>query len=283
MRYLRNIFSVVSCLFLISCEKVITVPIKDAAPQYVINGYITDSENSCRVLIYTTVGFNDTNFETGVSGAIVTVAENDKSPVRLEEVERGLYRANLTGKSGNTYSLRVELDGKIYTATSTMPRKVNIDTLYITERPFLGKTRKFATVEFTDPPQSGNAYRFIQYVNGEPEATVFVTNDTLINGRRVKYDLLVFNDEYTLYKCDQVYVVMQSIDYSNYLFWNSLNQSALGAPQTASPANPLSNIKGGALGHFSAHTISSYNVAVFPDSTCSYPESSLRPELKVWE
>lgn len=276
MQHVKYITVIGLCLLAWSCEKVTTVNIKDADPQYVINGLISDSENSCRVILMKTIGFNDTDFDTGVPGAIITVAEDNKEPVMLNYVENGVYRANITGRPGHTYSLRVEVDGKIFTASSTMPRKVRMDTLYITERPFLGQKRKFATVEFRDPPQSGNAYRFIQYVNGEPEATVFVINDTLFNGRAVTYDLLIFNDFYTLEKCDQVYIVMQSIDLPNYLFWNSLNQSALGTPQTASPDNPVTNIKGGALGHFSAHAISAFNVAVYPDSTCSYPAAKQR-------
>ncbi|WP_262915424.1 DUF4249 domain-containing protein [Niabella ginsengisoli] len=128
-----------------------------------------------------------------------------------------------------------------------------------------------ATIRFKDPPAFGNAYRFIQYVDGDPETTIFVAKDDLINGRTVVDELLIFNDEYTLKPCDQLRVELQCIDMPNYLFWYSLNQGSLGSSQSASPGNPASNIIGGALGYFSAHTVSGLNIAVFPDSTCSYP------------
>ena len=53
---------------------------------------------------------------------------------------------------------------------------------------------------------------------------------------------------------------MQNIDPVVYKYWFSLSQNATGETQSASPANPVSNIKGGALGYFSAHTISTKSI-----------------------
>lgn len=39
-----------------------------------------------------------------------------------------------------------------------------------------------------------------------------------------------------------------------YKYWYSLNAGATGGNNAASPANPVSNISGGALGYFSAQT-----------------------------
>ncbi|MGC4232418.1 MAG: DUF4249 domain-containing protein [Niabella sp.] len=259
----------------VSCERVIAVDIKDAPSQYVVEGVITD-DSVCRVRVSQTSNFHDSINLAGINNAHVTITEEGRSPVVLMSAsERGIYRARFTGRPGRTYHLRVEVPGAanagIFTATSTMPQKVWLDSLYITQRVFLGRTRNIATIRFKDPPEPGNAYRFIQYVDGKAETTIFIAKDDLINGRTVMDELLIFNDEYTLKKCDQVRVEMQCIDQPNYLFWYSLNQGSLGSSQSASPGNPASNIKGGALGYFSAHTVSALNIAVFPDSTCSYP------------
>lgn len=261
---------------LVSCERVIQVAIKDEPLKFVVEGVLTD-DSTCRVRLSQSSNFYDTINLLGVNGARVTITEEGKSPVLLgPSNSRGEYRASYTGQPGKTYQLRVEYGNQVFTATSTMPQKVLLDSLYVSERIFLGQMRKIAAIRFKDPPAPGNNYRFVQRVNGELETTVFVNKDDLINGRTVVNELLIFNSDYTLEKCDQLAVELQSIDAPNYLFWYSLNQGSLGASQSASPGNPASNIKGGALGYFSAHAVSSLNIAVFPDSTCSYSEENSR-------
>ncbi len=269
----------------LGCEKVIKADIPPAPVRLVVEGIITD-DTVCKVRISRSSNFYDTVDLNGITGALVSISDNGATPTLLKETNvRGVYRGNLLGKTGHRYALRIVIDSitlarsnklsgfskQIYTAMSTMPTKVKLDSLYITERPFLGSTRKLGTIKFKDPPASGNAYRFIQYVNGYEETSIFLMNDILINNRQVVYDILVQSTDYTLYKCDQLRVSMQCIDKPTYLYWYSLNQGALGTSQSASPNNPVSNIQGGALGFFSAHTVSSLNIAVFPDSTCSYP------------
>ncbi|HKZ66576.1 MAG TPA: hypothetical protein VJ111_09490, partial [Chitinophagaceae bacterium] len=61
---------------------------------------------------------------------------------------------------------------------------------------------------------------------------------------------------------DTVKLDMLCIDPAVYKYWYSVNQSATGNSQSASPANPVSNISGGALGYFSAHTIQTKTLLV---------------------
>ncbi|GAB3020395.1 hypothetical protein GCM10027051_27030 [Niabella terrae] len=278
-RFLYCLIIIALCIVAATgCERVIEVNIEHAQKRVVIEGMLTD-DSICRVRISTTSNFEDTVDLEGIRRARVTLSQTNGQLIELAETEdAGVYRARFSGRSGQTYTLRVDLTGaanldpgiaKVYTASSTMPAKVEIDSLYVTKRTFLGSQKMVATVQFTDPKATGNAYRFIQYVDGRKETNLFLLNDLLLNGRTVVNELLIFDEEYTLHKCDQLRVVMQCIDEPNYLFWYSLNQSSLGTSQTAAPANPASNFTGGALGYFSAHTVSEKNIAVFPDSTCS--------------
>jgi hypothetical protein len=247
-----------------SCTKVIHVNIKDADKKYVIEGTITDNNNSCKVRVTKSLNVSDTNYYNILDNATVTVQEDNKNTVSLTfNSSDGFYRAPISGTPGHTYHLTVIVDGITFTASSTMPQKVYMDTLYVTQRAVLGKERKIATVEFKDPPGLGNAYRFTQYVNGEKENTIFAIDDNLIDRRKVIYELLNFSDtKYTLETDDQLRVEMRCIDYNNYLFWYSLSQSSLGDSQSASPGNPITNITGGALGYFSANTFEANNIAV---------------------
>ncbi|MGJ7033156.1 DUF4249 domain-containing protein [Niabella hirudinis] len=238
------------------CQKVINVSIDGVGKKYVIEGTVSDTENAYSVIVSQTLDVLDHNLFKGVDDAVVTITEEGRTPVVLQHKGNGLYRANASGKPGKTYDLHVRIDSGVFTARSTMPQKVAFDSLYITSRQLVGRQQLIATAAFKDPPGMGNAYRFIQLVDGEKENTIFVTNDKLINGRNVVYELLMFSGDSTsdLKRGDNLRVEMQCINTDTYNFWYSLSQSALGQSQSASPGNPVSNIRGGALGYFSANT-----------------------------
>ncbi|TXI33860.1 MAG: DUF4249 domain-containing protein [Niabella sp.] len=274
-----------AAMITIGCEKVITAEIPSAPKRLVVEGIITD-DSVCKVRISQISNFYDTANLEGITGATVSISDNGSFPTLLKETNaRGIYRANLLGKPGHRYSLRIVIDSltlarsnnlsgfsnQTYQAVSAMPAKVRMDSLFVTKRKFLGKERMFATVKFKDPQPAGNAYRFVQYVNGFEETSIFILNDALINNRQVLYDLQVQDIDYSLEKCDQLRVSMQCVEKPVYLYWYSLSQGAMGSTQAASPNNPVSNITGGAIGYFSAYAVSTMNIAVFPDSTCSYP------------
>ena len=255
--------AIFTLLIFTSCEKVIDVNIGNVDKKYVIEAQITDNTNSARVNLSQTINITDSNKFIGIENAEVFISENGKQPEKLTSAGGGVYRANMTGVPGSTYKLTVQVDGQTFTSTSTMPRKVPYDTLYVTERAFLGKMRKLATVEFHDPPGTKNAYRFIQYIDGRKENTIFVFDDNLIDGRKVIYELMIFGDQdYTLKTEDQLRVEMRCIDIPAYMFWYSLTQASLGQSQSASPGNPISNIEGGAIGYFSAQTFEAKSIAV---------------------
>ncbi len=55
---------------------------------------------------------------------------------------------------------------------------------------------------------------------------------------------------------DEVRIEMLSLDEAIYKYWYSLRSGGGdGSGNTAAPDNPLTNIDGGALGYFSAHTV----------------------------
>jgi len=58
-----------------------------------------------------------------------------------------------------------------------------------------------------------------------------------------------------------VNIELHSIDPGVYKYWYSLDQGADGG-SSASPANPVSNISGGALGYFSAQAVREMKLVV---------------------
>lgn len=250
-----------------SCEKVIDIDLDGAPKKYVVEAAVTNQPGSAKVVITQTKNFDDDNRFTGISGATVTMADNDGTSTVLAETDAGVYQsADITGVSGKTYTLTIEVDGNVFTASSTMPANVHMDTLYVQDEFMFGEVRKLTNVEFNDPPGLGNSYRFIMYVNGVKRNGVYIRNDEYTDGNLTNIKLFAGGDEEDdkeIKEGDIVRADMLCIDPVVYKYWYSFETGgATGGGNTASPANPVSNIKGGALGYFSAHTVQTKTVIV---------------------
>lgn len=262
MRSILYLFLLCNCM---ACEKVINVNLNDAEKKYVVEGVVTNRPGTCMVLLSQTKNFDENNDFAGVSGALVQITEEGGPTTLLTETAAGRYEAPaLAGTSGKTYHLSVALNGQSFTATSTMPQPVKMDTIFVTDETIIKKTRKMVNVQFKDPPETGNNYRFIQYVNGVKEQNIFIRNDEYFNGNVVTNKLRYpGDDDNKIESGDQVTVDMLCIDQAVYKYWYSLDRSATGGNRgggAATPANPVTNIQGGALGYFSAHTLQTKSI-----------------------
>ena len=257
MRLVKTIFFFSALLLFYSCEKVIDIKVKDSDVKYVIEGIITTGPG-CKVYITRTKPFNEDNDFSNVSGATVKVKDNIIEHV-LTESAPGVYETPLiNGTPGHLYQLAVTINNQVFTAACTMPQSVVMDTLYISPGPF-GQF-KFATVSFKDPAGVNNGYRFVQYKNAVKDPMIFWENDEFTDGQEsvVQLDTGVDekDDPRAINSGDEVTIEMHSLDDVIYKYWYSLRSGGGdGTSNTAAPANPVTNITGGALGYFSAHTV----------------------------
>jgi Domain of unknown function (DUF4249) len=242
-----------------SCNKVIELDLRDSKIQYVIEGLITDEPSGvCKVYLSKSKNFNEDNQFEKVSGAQVKVKDNGTETV-LTESQPGLYETSvIKGTPAHLYQLSVIIDNQTFTASCTMPQPVGMDTLYIAPGPF--GQYKFATIGYTDPGNINNGYRFVQYVNGVKEPTIFWENDEFTDGQSIIMQLDASADEKddprNIKTGDNVTIEMLTLDEPIYEYWYTLRSGGGdGNANTAAPANPLTNIQGGALGYFSAHTV----------------------------
>jgi len=267
LSYFTRVTLAIFALFLSSCEKVIHLDLNTAEKKYVIEATVTDQAGTAQVLLSETKNFDDNNQFVGVSGAVITVKEEGGLLTTFTETSPGQYEAHgLAASSGKSYDLNVAVAGKVFTATSTMPAKVNLDSIYTTDEPIFTDTRKIVNVVFQDPPGRGNNYRFIQYVNNLKEKQLFIQNDDYTDARLNIIKLYYFADDNSdstiIHSGDSLRVDMLCIDPNVYEYWYSLERNTNGDNNNTTPANPVTNILGGALGYFSAHTLQSRRMKV---------------------
>jgi hypothetical protein len=245
-----------------SCQKVIDLKLNNAPPQLVIEGDLTDLEGSQFVLISKSIPFSAQDDFPGISGADVTITDNTGVSKKFTEKQPGEYVLFPDkGIYGNTYTLTVKIGEKVYTATSTMPYPVPLDSVTAKSDDFGKKDLRTIVVNYHDPVDTVNQYRFVLSINSNQVSTIFTNDDSFTNGRNVSEEL--FQTGTDIHAGDTASIEMQCIDKNIYKYWFSLSQQQNNGPGGGiTPSNPPSNFNNGALGYFSAHTTSTKAIVV---------------------
>jgi len=252
MKLIVRVF-LISAIALSSCEKVIQPDLKDIEPQLVIEGEISDQPQNSQIRISRSTSFTQSGSFNWVANALVNISDDVGNSESLVMQSPGIYSSStLTGVPGRTYLLKVYCDGKEYTSTCKMPDAVTMDTLFQMTQVANDNTRRFLIPVYDDPVSEINFYRIKVYANSKPVNNIFVRTDRLTNGTKVTQPVGPFFLD--LLPGDTAKVVLYSIDKSVYDYFNGLEQALDG--NSAAPANPVSNISGGCLGYFSAHSLS---------------------------
>lgn len=245
---------------LLSCTESITVKLDGVEPKIVVEASLPESAYAS-VKLTKTVDFNVLNEFPGVSGAVVKLKDANGFTEMLTETSPGHYVSSvIKGIPGLKYELFIENDEMLIYSEDLMPKPVKINSvrvreLEVTNGPILDNIvdspRIEVIVNYTDPIDEVNFYRFIEYVNGE-QVNYFLSDDRFNNGKTVKYFLLDFKR--TMNTGDTLVIEMQSLSKPvyNYLYGFSILNTL---PQGTTPSNPVTNIIGAELGYFSAYTL----------------------------
>jgi hypothetical protein len=262
---MNRIFLLLSVLLVTSCKKVINVDLKNATPQIVIEGNITDAPGFYTILISKTVDFSASNTYPPVTDAIVTITDTVAHITDvLSQTDSGVYVTNqIMGFSNHTYYLNVYEGNKVYSANSTMPIRVPLDSISFAENiGFNNKEEINAIANFQDPAGITNYYWFTEAVNSRIIPDIFVFEDRLSDGRYIEYPL--YNDSSYLNPGDTLQLTMNCVDENTYNYFNTLiNVTGGNNFQSVTPANPVTNLTNGALGYFSAHTAQRTSILVY--------------------
>lgn len=260
---------IIPCFLLLlgSCQKTVTLNLNTTPSQLVIEGNITDGPGPDTVRILRSVNFYADNNFPPISGAAVIVTDNAGNKDSLTESLPGSYITHgLRGVPGNTYTLSVRVNDSTYTASSTMPAAVNLDSVTFITNSTFRKGQITPVANFQDPPGVTNYYRFEAHINGALfTRDFFAFNDRLSDGRYIQLNLRM--DSAYLNKGDLFQVDLYSVDQYDFNYFFQLERSSAGGggafDTNASPSNPSTNISNGAYGYFSAHTVRSKTVSVY--------------------
>jgi len=268
---IRISFSIIIILFFASCEKVVLIDLNSKNPQPVVQANITNEPGPYTVKINSTVNYYESNIFPAISGAGVVISDNTGNSETLTEASPGVYKtASMIGTIGRTYTLNFTYNGKQYSANSTMPGNVAIDSLLFQESQgggggFRGGISPIPTYrvicKFKDTPGISNYY-MLELTSNDTSAfnknNTRVLSDKLADGQELS---MTYRTHFLLN--DSVTVKLKSIDKPIYDFYNTLpNATGDGGFLSSLPANPLNNISNGGLGYFSAFSVSKMSAEV---------------------
>lgn len=258
---MRKLLIILFAVLFSSCEKVIDLNLENTERKVVIEAIFTDILTRHEITISSTANFNESNTKIPISGALVTIKEENGATFTFTESTPGTYiSARTRGIPGRKYTLTVTVNGKTYTAVSEMPMRVPIKSIGQAELTFFNDTRKIIELNYKDPLNIANYYYNRVFVNGVKRENFSVDSDRFNDGKDVKNT--IFIDKPYLVKGDAVRVQMLTIDENIYRYLFSITQiTGNGGPPTT-PANPISNFNNGALGFFSASSATEESMVI---------------------
>jgi len=248
------VFYILALFFLGSCTEKIELDLDNTTPEIIIEGSISNYFDNHRVTITKSQGYYNSNLPEPVENAKVQII-SQQDTFNLFEVSEGVYvTVNLSGFPGNTYSLMVNIDDNIFTAQSTMPPEPVIDSIKFRQNE--DELRVFDVLLYTQEPPEDNYYYWGLMKDYYPVTTSLdklrFANDDLINGN---YLSGLKAQAIEAEPGSRVTLIMASIpeDYFNYCLAILKETKYSDSPFEPAPANPETNIKGGALGFFHAY------------------------------
>lgn len=249
-----------------SCQRVVDIDLNETEAQIVIEASLDNQNNYCSVSLTRTVNFNQTNSFPNISGASVILSDGQNSDTLIEDSPGHYSTTNIAGVPGTTYELLVIANNESYSALSTMPQPIDIDTVYMetVEGLFWHDDEDYIRAEFYDPAGVDNFYRYNVIINNNDINLTTIANDEINDGELIGRNLYSnLNDDYEeqLFSGDSATVFLYTIDENVFNYYRTLNDLT-GAYAAAAPANPQTNFTNGALGFFSAHAFTTYSIIV---------------------
>jgi hypothetical protein len=227
----------------------------------VVNGLVTDADSVQTVILTRTIPYDRHEPNPPATDAVVSI-EADGETWLLEEVRPGYYETRgFKGEVGKTYTLEIIYEDRTYTATSTMLRGFEIDSVGFKIFPW-GRPAHVPHYEILvygqDPPEPDDFFLFKYSVNGVWADTLYrwsIWADIFSNGEYLKGESIGIIES----TADSLEIQVVSMSVSeNYAFFvndaifNYMPNMFFSPPK----ANVQGNINNGGLGYFLTSSVS---------------------------
>lgn len=255
-----------------SCEEVIDLPLKGAdSPALIVEAEVVDIKGYSFVRLGETLDYYDPTEEPKISGAIVSVTDQDGNKMDFLESneEAGLYLPqdpDYKGVVGNTYKLLIEYKGKTFTSENKIYRVTNIDSLqvrFVPESRF--QDEGYYLYFYAKEPQDTKDYYFWRNYTNDTLNYENAGDLTFASDQGIGEDIdgLQFPFKYDAgdtVRLEQYSMSKEVYDYYNDLTSVVFNDGGLFSPP---PVNPRTNIKGqNVLGVFMTSSMVSATIYV---------------------
>lgn len=277
----NSVYFFLFALLLIACEDDFTAP--GYQRKVVVDGWIEPNQPAMVLLTYSAPYFENIDSASlrklMLNTAKVVVASGDTEEILSlgfndQYFPPYVYKGNsIRGQIGNTYTLTIISYGDTISATTTIPSKITLDSIWF--KPLQGSdTLGTLMVRFSDPAFERNYYRFMTRRIGIDENWVpaYLANmsDVIFDGQTIDLAILKGNEN-PLFHEDQIYFErgdtirfkLSNMDRNTFEFWKSVQQelSKNDNPFTSTIVEIKSNILGG-LGLWAGYGTSQYQLVV---------------------
>jgi hypothetical protein len=190
-----------------------------------------------------------------------------------------LYKGStLKGIAGSTYTLKVEVDGKILTSSTIIPLPIPLDSVWFKVEPHKDSLG-YIWAQVSDPANEINYYRLCAKRLGKDKRFIpilgSVYEDKFFNGQSFIFSMNrgfesftteTEDPEATYFKTgDTIIVKTATLDYPVFHFWRSAESEMFSSGNPfATPTSIPTNIVGGGLGVWGGYGVSYDTIVAKP-------------------
>ena len=286
------LFTLAACLLMLGCQREIDLDLPDYQPKLVVEGTIENGSPAMVMLTRSIPYFSGINFNYMMDSVIVgnlkarvfitsETGESEELTFKITPelpYQMGFIGSKVIGREETHYTLRVEYDGKTYTAETYIPKTFDLDSIgFDQSAEILNEKQATIRMLMTDPADEENYYAFFCKVNSRTlrdrlwvSGLPVAFDDRTFNGLTFNYELTRLGYSYLLLGMmsddqqeafgrrtfrpgDTVYVKHTQVDYHTYKYLLSAGSEAvMGSNPFTNPMPAVSNFNSDeVLGHWS--------------------------------
>jgi Domain of unknown function (DUF4249) len=174
MKPIYFLLMIASGLMFTACEQTISPELETAKPVYVVDAFINNKLDTQKIRITYSQPYFEAIVPPGVSGASVTVKDQDDNTYVFTEDPKTkgnyIWLSGNFGEQGQVYALFVEVNGEsLHSSPCRMGRVPEIDSItFETDKNRIGQSKKFYFGQFwsNDIAGAGDTYWIKGYKNG---------------------------------------------------------------------------------------------------------------------